>query len=342
MSEWTSIYIRDAISDKGTIPSGVRTASHSPDIIPYGTTPMADPNTKLVDTWDQDIGKDVVAEEGNYLYVRGKNLSPDTLTGEFSLYYANAGTILQPDTWTQIGAYDGSETVQVQPTTQNSIALPEQSFFWNNVTPPPTNSHYCLIATYKNSELPNPVPTQVFTSIADYVKWVTDSPNVAWRNIYVAQTSVDSHTENTWISNPDTKERDYMFTATCNDIPVGTVVTMSCDTQKVHIYTKATADSTSLSLTSEKTLPQSWTGAPLMVTAEAPQGKNLDGATIMIRQYLLDGPDTEERIAHLMLPVPDYIKQARPVETREIPAARAGEFTVYFSGGDKDFAVPVR
>jgi len=339
---WTSIYIRDAINDQGKIPSGVRTASHSPDVIPYGITPMNNFDTKLKSSWENDIGKDVIANNGNYLYVRGKNLSPDTLTGEYTLYYANSGTIIQPDTWTKINAYDGNPTVQVQPTTTNNIALPDQAFFWNNVAEPPENSHYCLIATYKNAQLPNPVPTEQFTSIADYVKWVVDSPNVAWRNIYVAPTSVETHTENIWISNPDDKARDYLFSATCTNMPVGTIVTMSCATHSVNINAKVTGDSKKFALTAEATLPAEWAGAPLSVMAQAPQGQTLDGASISIQQYLLDGDQTEDRIAPLMVALPDHIKKPLPQALADTNAVLAGEFSVYFSGGDENFTVPCR
>lgn len=69
MTQWNSIFIRDAFGDTGQTPSNVASASHSPDIVPYGPVPMQNFPIGLVSTWSQDIGVDLILAQPNYLYV---------------------------------------------------------------------------------------------------------------------------------------------------------------------------------------------------------------------------------------------------------------------------------
>jgi len=334
MTQWNSIFIRDAFRDTGLTPSNVATASHSPDIIPFGTLAMENFQQELASAWEKDIGVDVVEGQPNYLYVRGIN-SPTAggvVSGTYTLYYVSSGTILQPSTFTKIPAYDGTQ-VSVGPTAPRQIATPNQAFYWQNPVAPPPNAHYCLIAAFQNDSVPDPVPAENFTSVDAYIKWVTGNANVAWRNIRTVPNGTAASTTAINISNPDPNSQDYLFLAEYSNLPSNTTVTISCAATgpSPEIHTQVVSSSPDSGVTTPViSLPAEWGPTPLTVTLQAPAGQVLDGASVTVRQLLLEGNGRSESVQMMMRPLHEHsrhpIVNAQDIN-QQTPVVRCGEFS---------------
>ena len=335
MSTYSSIFIRDALSDTGQVPSGVRTACHSPDIIPSGILPIQNFQQVLKDKWGDDIGVDTVKNSNNYFYVRGKNIGSATMSGNFRLYQATNGILIQPSQWNPIPSYQDSTvfTIATEQTAINKIAVPKQAFYWQNVPSPGADQHYCMLATFENDAVPNPMPTEDFTSLDAFVKWVTNNPNVAWRNIYIVESSVQSKTISINISNIDSESRDFTFVANCANLPEQTKVTLSCATSGINppiFYNGFTGSTKQFSLTTPlTTLPANFADTPLIVTLEAPEGKTLDGGTCVISQDLAEDGLTHQSIKSLMRPMAPEL--AESIGEEQVKLVRCGQFSTVFS-----------
>ena len=348
-AQWNSIFIRDAFGDSGTIPSGAATACHSPDIIPYGLEPMANFPQELVSTWNQDIGVDVVLDKRNYLYVRGKNSSAATgsVSGNFHLYYVPSGTILQPTSLTLIPG-QGDKPVTVGPTAPGDIATPDRAFVWKKPAAPPKGQHYCLMATFSNSGIRNPVTEQQadgpFRNIYSYIQWVVDNPNLAWRNITTVPSGAVLKTTSINISNPDAEKKNYIFLAECSSIPLGTKLKMTC--KEASILVKVTAHTRNFAFgpTGLTTLPGNLDSVPLKVKLQAPRGEVLNGASVTIRQLALTEPRMPDSLQSSVRPHRQFSQHPiinQPQDLQSIPVVRCGEFSVYFST-PSDNRVPLR
>lgn len=345
---WNSIYIRDDFDDQGAIPSG-RSASHSPDIIPVGTNPIPNYLQTLQETWNQDIGQDIIQDANNYLYLRGKNLSTLGQGGMFTMYYAQMSTALNPANWTgnKIPGADNSPAVAVLNTAPGDIALPSEAFFWKDVPPPPANSHYCLIATYSNPPtVPDPVPSTPFPTIDAFIQWVLNSPNVAWRNIVVLPGDTATNTTATNISNMDTRNpREYMFYASCYNMPVGTSLVLTCQAAGADpvIYANGTVVQyvNPATLACLTTLPVSWGPYPLQLVATAPPGQSLAGAQVIFQQILIESDLTADYIRHLMEPLPKHVHEAAGLSQQTL-GVLVGECELFFTEDDGTVRPSVR
>ena len=91
---YNDMYIRDNLSDIVQVPA-TGGASRSPDIIPAGPMPTTDPQeTYGPSRWLTDPGKNIQANQFNYIYVRAMNLAMGTGQGSIYLYYCKASLLL--------------------------------------------------------------------------------------------------------------------------------------------------------------------------------------------------------------------------------------------------------
>jgi hypothetical protein len=349
ISSWNSIFIRDDFGDAGQIPSGVRSASHSPDIIPAGSSKLTNKNDDsaqqiLVDDWALDIGGDVTASALNYFYVRGMNRGGPDQTGQFNLYYALGGTLIDPMNWRPILAADGSPAVAVDLWPTGGFAVPAQAFVWTNPVSPPPNAHYCLIATYSNPPLvPDPRPAEAFTTPDAYVLWVVNNPNVAWRNINIVTAPAQTDSESWGIATDDpVNPRTYLLNLYCSGMPPGTTITLKCDDPGPSPQINKggmTIAGEDFSLSAQTTLPPNWAGA-VVATAQAPEGQFITGS-MKLDQVLLRDELTDPSILHLMKPVPPHMQPAESRALSDLTAVLVGECTTYYAAGAA-FRVPAR
>ena len=126
MSEqWDDLHLRSYFGDTGEYPTG-GSLSKSPDIIPNGMEPIPDPEESFVNNnWDKDMGKDLVANAANYLYVRGNNLGTAATDGIVNLYYAPANLILYPVEWrnNQLQTSAGQKDVLIRDIPRHSLTI---------------------------------------------------------------------------------------------------------------------------------------------------------------------------------------------------------------------------
>ncbi len=226
--QWDDILIRDSTSDTGKYPTG-GTLSHSPDIIPYGTSPIQDPG-KLVDkdNWSKDLGKNLTANATNYLYVRGQNLANKKQTGEMYLYYSKASLLLYPDQWRDNGlkTSDGADHVEVEAAKKNDKVVTANPFTW--VPEMISGDHYCLVARVVTPDHAADIPEKT-GDIQSFSKFISERPNFAWRNIAVVASGSPTWTK-TVAYDQGTQGCEMQFQITCRNVPAGAAIAFSAGT----------------------------------------------------------------------------------------------------------------
>jgi len=94
--QWDDLFMRHTFADTGLYPTS-GTLSASPDIIPAGLSPYADPSQLIADTnWAKDFGSSADSEIPNYIYLRGRNLGGAQTEGKLYLYAARASLLMYP------------------------------------------------------------------------------------------------------------------------------------------------------------------------------------------------------------------------------------------------------
>nr|QNO41750.1 hypothetical protein JOGJOBCI_00002 [Methanosarcinales archaeon ANME-2c ERB4]QNO48332.1 hypothetical protein KDGELCJN_00015 [Methanosarcinales archaeon ANME-2c ERB4] len=168
------IYVRDSLSDVGTIPS-IGTLYRSPDIITR-TTQVANPSTTLGDMTRDDLAEDVEAGlANNYVYVRLQNRGSVAGDVTVNLYWSSPSTFATPSSWNLIG------TANVTSVPPGVVTIPE--IVWHSADIPPLG-HFCLVAELDDPTDPAPDKTLITTG-SMYSKFISESNNFAWKNIQV-------------------------------------------------------------------------------------------------------------------------------------------------------------
>ncbi len=181
------LYIRDNLSDTGKEPAeGI--LCMSPDIITR-KAPIPDPSVALGDI-TVDPGSDKVEiGNDNFIYVRVHNHGGIQTNATVRVYFAPLTTSCSPALWQFIDEID-------------VIDIPAGSFkvsdaiIWPHVPDPGTAGHFCIIAICGNTI--DPIPdTSMIDSASDYMKFVSNSNNIAYRNVTFEDAIPDS-----WIEIP--------------------------------------------------------------------------------------------------------------------------------------------
>lgn len=167
------LFIRDNLSDTGKEPS-TGSLSTSPDIIIRKTT-VAAPSVAFGDI-SVDPGSDKVEiGNDNYLYVRIHNLGGQQTDATVRFYFAPLTTSCSPALWEFIDELD-------------VLNIPAGGFkvsdavIWPHVPDPGTSNHFCLIAVCGSTADPFP-DTAMIDSATDYIKFMRNSNNIAYRNV---------------------------------------------------------------------------------------------------------------------------------------------------------------
>lgn len=224
---YDDLFIRSNLGDTGTIPrSG--TQSRSPDVIPYGTDPVADPQAFFSGNYNQDVGKDLVANARNYLYLRAKNLAAGAETGSFYLYYAPSNLLLWPNIWQNnvLKTSTGADSVPVSAAKNGDIVVTRDPFTW---TPQiPSGFHYCMVSRLVTPLHANPIPD--VGSIQDFAAWVAGNGGIGWRNVTVVSTGAPTWSLQTQLSQGAAPSA-LQFQIICQNVPLGSYVSFSSGTQ---------------------------------------------------------------------------------------------------------------
>jgi hypothetical protein len=237
---YDGILIRANNSDTGTIPrSG--DFSGCPDIIPWQQTSVQDPQgifgaaTGSSTSYDQNPGLSIIANDVNFIYVRGKNTGTSAVTANTYLWYSPSNLLLWPQQW-MTNQYmiqpdqKSSPGAYVQMTAQpGAICVTPNPFVWLNPQMPADGTHYCLITmsgtldeivAMRNSGM------SVISS-AGLGAWIAANGGTGWHNVATITAGSPSFSTMTNYSSGSTVALVH-FTLNCTNIPAGASVSFSC------------------------------------------------------------------------------------------------------------------
>ena len=180
-----ALYMRNNTSNDANNHGGP--LSDSPDII-LKNAPVANPQATF--STPQSIANadesdaDVLAAQTNYLYLRVWNGGLAAAQNAFAtVYYAPPATLVTPSMWTLIGTsyFPTVPTGSQIEVTSIGIPWPADQI--------PAPGHYCFVATVGCNYQPAPNPAQLnsFPTFQDYENFISNNPNVTWRNFNVVQ-----------------------------------------------------------------------------------------------------------------------------------------------------------
>jgi hypothetical protein len=231
--QWRDLYFRHNLADTGLYPTQ-GTQSASPDVIPLGAKPVSDPSYLIADSnWMKDYGNSTNASESNYIYLRGRNLSSRETEGELFLYSSPASLLPWPTDpadpsrgWANrpLRTSDGKPSVLVRPKAGERFVTTDP-FRW--IPEPISNGYYSLIGRVATAEHPNPIPD--FRTMPEFAKYISEHPNMAWRNVVTINPSGPATTTTVSYSQGDLAW-EMVFVLRCENVPDGSRVSFSSGT----------------------------------------------------------------------------------------------------------------
>jgi hypothetical protein len=172
------LYLRDKIGDDGNPTSGM--VSLSPDIIVRQAS--VDPETSFgVGSGTENnaaLSDEVATGQDNYVYVRLLNRGGTAAANvDVDVYWSPPATLVTPDLWTSIG------TLNLPMVPTGNVLTVSNELVWDEADIPGPG-HYCFIAVAGNALDPKPNPA-IFANFNQYVTYIRNNNNVAWRNFDV-------------------------------------------------------------------------------------------------------------------------------------------------------------
>jgi len=229
MATWTDLYIRATLSDQGNVPRSTAGISQSPDVIPYGIKPATDPVKYFTDNFNKDVGVNVVANQDNFLYLRGKNYYSGAQTGQAYLYWAKSSLLLYPAEWNKdsnmLPGPDGKKFINVSAAATGDVWVTPEAFKWKPEMPAPSY-HYCLIGRISTTQNPNPIPT--VGAIPDFAAWIAGNGGLGWRNVTTVDTGVAFSSNHSFTQGTTSDQMEVNLL--CTGLPVGAEVMFTSDT----------------------------------------------------------------------------------------------------------------
>lgn len=300
MTTTNNLFVRDDLTDVGTVPSGARTYWTCPDIIPYQLEPVSDPQATFgtAASYATAPGKDILPTQQNYIYLRAKNLyTAGAANGEVALYWCKSSLFMNTGLWStqQIPAVVGTNA-PISASAYGDIAVATSAFHW--LAPAqPQHFHYCLIARLITStpDDPNDIPPN-FTSSSAYVNWVLGNPQVAYRNVYINNASKPAMQYTFHVASPDQAAEQWIVAADSYNMPNGTTVAFSCAASGPNppINVSGTVSQSSQSFSTVPTTLPGEFEADLVVTIQPPAGVPMPSdASVKMRYYRVENTSNE-------------------------------------------------
>jgi hypothetical protein len=172
-------YLRDYVGDSGDPTGGG--VSLSPDII-VRQAPVADPQGSFGEGSGTEnnamLSEPVLAAHDHSVYVRLQNRggSADANVA-VDVYWSPPSTLVTPNLWNAIG------TVTVPSVPVGDVLTVSDELHWPAAAVPGAG-HYCFVAVSGSGSDPAPSPT-AFSTWNNWLTYVTNNNNVAWRNFDV-------------------------------------------------------------------------------------------------------------------------------------------------------------
>lgn len=230
MAQYTSVLLRQNLSDQGDIPrTGGWTAT--PDLIAAGTAPITDPQGTYgaAASYATDPTQPVVENAPNYFYLRGKNLGSNATTADARAYFAPQSLFLYPVQWLQneMQTSRGATVSPIASIEPNAIGVTTDPFCW---VPPTTDQHYCLIGIISTPAVPfsTQQPPAAVSSLNDLATWIGQTGGAGWHNVQWSSSSA-TFTNSTVYPASSTAAK-VQLSLTCIGLPVGSQVSFSCGT----------------------------------------------------------------------------------------------------------------
>ncbi len=219
---WNGILVRGSLGETGTIPRA--SSSNSPDLIAFGTSPMADPNV-LTDEgqYSEAFSNQIFQGNFNYLYTRGKNLTGGPVSGHWEFWAVPSNLILLPGLWktdentVRLQTSSGEIAPRFEAQFDDEIVASLDAFTWN-VKPLSDGRHYCLIGVAVTDGHPNPIADQ--GKISDWGAILANNGNIAQRNTRLVVGDVPDITDSVPYSQGD-EETDIEFAFVFSNMPLG-------------------------------------------------------------------------------------------------------------------------
>lgn len=183
VSSGPDIFVRDNLSDDGSVPSA-GALSISPDVIVVAGAALSQPDAQALygagsgTENSLTLGASVQSGADHAVYVRLKNRGGADATGcKATVYWAPASTLVSPNLWTKI---DMSDPVDVPAsgalTVTAGIPWPSAAL--------PAPGHYCFVAVAEHAADPAP-PLAALSTWDNFTAMIRAQNNVAWRNFNV-------------------------------------------------------------------------------------------------------------------------------------------------------------
>lgn len=169
------LYVRDNTADTGEEPYGGTYLWASPDII-NRTALSADPSTDFADMTDGSLWENVEYGQDNYVYIRVQNRGNADGDVAINVYFSSASTFGTPASWIHIGTLNEAAIAPGAVRVSGPLTFPSALI--------PAVGHYCMIAVISDALDPAPDHTLI-ASVSDYLDFVRNSNNIAYRNMDV-------------------------------------------------------------------------------------------------------------------------------------------------------------
>lgn len=225
MSTFDGMLMRDTLSDNGSVPSPGY-PYYSPDMICHAQ--VANPSSFFTANYASDPNEAVqLGSALNPIYVRGKNLSDNPLSGwNVFLYRASSSLFLNPSIWirNQVTTASGSTFVSLPTTQPQQIAVGGDCFMLSGLA----NNLFCLIGVATAGTSPS-IPAS-FANYDAYIAWVRQNQNVCGRNLTTARSFPNRQYERLdSFSNPSGDVVPTLFqTSLTGTLPAGSTFGITC------------------------------------------------------------------------------------------------------------------
>ena len=287
MTQWRGMLSRKNLNDVGATPVTTDFTA-SPDIVCNENTGL---NLQaVIQQWNNPFWQQPTVNK-NYVYLRCQNLlfHGGITKPSVTMYYTTGGFNQPPTSWIRCYTVDGNKEAGsissivdgslAEVSATNPLGLGEravsEAFFFT----PTSQDHVCVIGA---------VGTEYFTNVPntennwDSQNWITHNGAAAWHNVDPQRELED----NLKFYNQDDSPEDFYFSVACQNVPVGTKITLRNDDSAAAFNTGVVEVSNLFQeIKQAVTLPAKYEGTLKVRLESANGGKLAAGAAVKITMF---------------------------------------------------------
>ena len=255
------------------------------------------------------------------MYIRSKNLGSQNSEGKVYLFWLTASLLMLPEQWKQNTMFSNVDGI-MQPynilpkVSENQISVTKVPFIWSPKSLS-SNEHYCTVSAVSTTLHPwDPGRIPEFQSIESFVLWVRQSANICSRNITTIYNPLQPDVDRVDLfSNPFSDPVPLLVQVKCNNIPVGTSVTIICKPLGVDL-TKVTTSKTEVIFSSGVTCPEYFNGYIETRVTRNREEKWPDDADITTTVYM--GVSAQSKVAKYAQDFELYDNHPSVLQTKQL------------------------